>query len=131
MEEAANASEGKRILYSDDEADLCVAMQKYLEANGYDVRLAPLARDALEAARSWQPHLIVTDLMKPEVSGYDLLRWLKADEETKGIPVLVLSAGCQNPETRQRVLDMGAWAAWAKPFDPKDLLQAVSDLLRT
>jgi len=132
MQNAVDANERKRILFSDDELNLGFATKLYLEAEGYEVRLEPKAREALEAARSWQPHLIVTDLYKyAPMAGLELLQWLKADEQTKDIPVLVLSSACNDPATRQEVLDAGAWAAWAKPFDPKDLLQAAKDLLGT
>jgi DNA-binding response OmpR family regulator len=130
MATTVGSDERKRILFSDDELDLGKAMKLHWESEGYEVYLAPGAVEALEVARSWQPDLVVTDLWKFGADGgQQLLRWLKADKQTEHIPVLVLSAGCNNPATRQEVLDAGAWAAWSKPFDPRELLPAIRDLL--
>ena len=115
----------KRILLSDDEPDLVHATTLYLQAEGYEVRSAADALEAIELARSWQPDLIWTDVFKPSMSGFDMTRRLKADPQTKHIPVLILSAGCGSAERQQIARDAGADLVIAKPFDPKEVLATI------
>ncbi len=122
--------EQRKILLSDDEPDLVYATTLYLQAEGYEVRSWPEPLKTVELARSWQPDLIVTDVYKvPHMDGIEMTRRLKADEGTRDIPVIVLSASCGSPEGRQEALDAGAYVAIAKPFDPKDLLRLIDEAL--
>jgi CheY-like chemotaxis protein len=130
MTSMGDGSERKRILLSDDEPDLVYATTLYLQAEGYEVRSWPEPLKTVELAGSWQPDLIVTDVYKaPHMDWIEMTRRLKADERTRDIPVIVLSASCGNPEGRQRALDAGACVAIAKPFDPKDLLKTIRNVL--
>jgi CheY-like chemotaxis protein len=128
-----NAAERKRILLSDDERDLLHAMQLYFEGEGYEVRGEPDVLAAVELARSWQPHLTITDLFKPSpttrLGGIELIERLKADDRTKHIPVVVVSAGANLPSSRQQALDAGACKLVTKPFDPVALLPLVERTL--
>lgn len=85
---------GRRInfLIVDDSEDDRDIYTEYLTTKGYGVITASDGIEGLEKARQLQPQLILIDLWLPRMSGWEVLRRLKADERTKGIPVLVLTA---------------------------------------
>jgi two-component system, cell cycle response regulator len=132
----------KRILVSESRQDECMAvfLRAVLEPAGYLVRVSLDPLETLDLARSWRPDLITTDLVKPPpISGLDVIRRLKADEATKHIPVVVISAtiGRVIPadanhtefDGRARALEAGAAAVIAKPADEEGVLHTVSDVL--
>jgi putative two-component system response regulator len=128
--DAETATERRRVLVSDDEPDFAKATKLYFEAEGYDVRATTRAGETLDWARSWQPHVITTDVFKPgQMDGLEMTRRLKADDETRNIPVIVASASCGHKEGRRQALDAGAWAVPAKPLDPKEFLRLMQDAL--
>ena len=65
---------------------------RFLESRGFNVETATDGIAALEALKTMQPELIITDLQMPQLSGYQLIEALKADEKTATIPILVLAA---------------------------------------
>jgi twitching motility two-component system response regulator PilH len=75
------------------------------------------------------PDLVITDLIMPQMNGYDLCRWLKHDPNTKSIPVLICSTKDQEFD-RYWGLKQGADAYITKPFQPPELVQTVKRLLR-
>jgi two-component system cell cycle response regulator len=122
------APERKRVLLSDDNADLGYALKLYVEAEGHEVRHTISAEETLDWARSWQPHVVVTDGYKPgQVDGLPMTRRLKACDETKHIPVIIVSPSCDKDEYRREALDAGACAVLAKPLDPKDFLRLIEE----
>ena len=83
----------KRILLIDDEVDFTELAQVALERNGqFEVSTVNDAREALGAARQFQPDLIVCDIVMPHKDGAELVRELKSDGELRNIPVIVMSA---------------------------------------
>jgi CheY-like chemotaxis protein len=87
----------KRIIHSDDFVDFCIATRIFLETEGYEVRSAYTADKTLELVTSWPPDLIITDILKPGMDGLEMIRRLKADPTTAGIPVMVVSATLREP----------------------------------
>jgi CheY-like chemotaxis protein len=112
-----------KILVVDDESNMRFLLRMVFEAEGFEVVEANHGAAALERVREAQPDLIVTDLMMPVMDGRDLIERLRADAETAGIPILVLSAN-RNLEVA------GADLAMSKPFDPDGLLDAARSLRR-
>ncbi len=88
----APATQGARVLVVDDEADIVALVAFHLAKSGYRVSTAANGTDALAAARQERPMLIVLDLMLPGMSGLDVLRELRANESTRDIAVLLLTA---------------------------------------
>lgn len=109
------------ILVVDDESNMRFLLRLILEGAGYEVAEAPHGSSALELAHESRPDLIVTDLMMPVMGGHELIERLRADPETRGIPIVVVSA---NP----RAAAPGADAGLGKPFDPDALLEVVRSL---
>ena len=119
-----------KILYVDDEDDIREIAQMSLELEPeFEVHLCSSGAQALDKAASWQPDLILLDVMMPEMDGPETLRRLAADEQTAAIPVAFITARTQTHQV-ERYLAMGAVGVIAKPFDPMKLAADVMDLLR-
>ena len=88
------------------------------------MRVASNGLEALELARTFQPDVIVTDVMMPELDGFELLRALRADDELRTTPVIMLSARA-GEEARHEGLAASADDYLVKPFSARDLLARV------
>ena len=117
------------VLMIDDEPMLTDVIQAYLEDAGY-TRLVAINDPtlALDAARRCKPSLVLLDLMMPKVSGFDILAQMRADEELRYVPVIVLTAA-SDPATKLRALDLGATEFLAKPVDASELVLRVRNSL--
>jgi two-component system phosphate regulon response regulator PhoB len=120
---------GERILLVDDEPDIVALVAYHLAKLGYRVATATSGAEALDAARRERPALVVLDLMLPDLSGFDVLERLRADETTRGVGVLMLTARGGEPD-RIRGLSLGADDYLAKPFSPQELVLRVAAILR-
>lgn len=99
-----------------------------LEAAGYTVLTAEDGQGLLARVKAERPALIIMDLQLPYVDGFTLTRELKADAETRAIPVLVTSA-FSRPEDRIRALEAGGTDFLTKPLDLPHFLETVAGLL--
>jgi two-component system phosphate regulon response regulator PhoB len=120
---------GERILVVDDEADIVALVAYHLAKAGYRVSTASNGSDALAAAQQERPALVVLDLMLPGLSGYEVLEQLRADEATRDVAVLMLTARRDEPD-RIRGLSLGADDYLTKPFSPPELVLRVGAILR-
>ena len=110
-----------RILVVDDEPDQRVLLRRIFERAGHAVVDAGEGTAALRAAAESPPDLVVTDVMMPGMNGVELIRRLRADPATAGIPILSVSGDWH--------LAGGADAVVSKPYDWKDLLAVAAALL--
>jgi DNA-binding response OmpR family regulator len=83
---------GERILYVDDEPQIRKLLSTYLTRQGYEVVTANDGYEGLKAVRASAPALVITDVMMPNMNGFEMTRRLRADHRTARIPVLMLSA---------------------------------------
>lgn len=104
MEEAQPKT---RVLIVDDDQTLCDMYAERLKAEGYDVAVAHNGEEGAAKAVEYLPHVILLDLMMPKVNGFNTLEILKSTEETKNIPVLLLTALIQE-ENKRRGIQAGA-----------------------
>ncbi|MCX7011668.1 MAG: response regulator [Candidatus Sumerlaeota bacterium] len=118
----------KRVLIADDEEDVKDVMQMFLEGEGYEVETAYDGLDALDRVRTFQPDVILLDIMMPVVDGIQVCRKLKSDEKTKHIPVIMVSAAAKR-EKEGEAYDAGAAAYVLKPFQPEELVRVVERCL--
>lgn len=118
-----------RILVVDDEPEIVALVAYHLAKAGYRVATAASGSDALEVARRERPSLIVLDLMLPGMSGFDVLEQLRADDSTREVAVLMLTARREEPD-RIRGLSLGADDYLTKPFSPAELVLRVGAILR-
>ena len=119
----------EHILVVDDEPDIVALVAYHLARAGYRVSTASSGTEALTLARSDCPTLIVLDLMLPGISGYEVLERLRADERTKHIAVLMLTARREEHD-RIRGLTLGADDYLTKPFSPHEHVLRVGAILR-
>jgi CheY-like chemotaxis protein len=111
-----------RILVVDDEPDQRLLLRRIFEAAGHQVTDAVNGAAALRAVREAPPDLVVTDVMMPVMGGVELIRKLRGDLSTAGIPILTASADAP--------LAAGADATIAKPYSRRQLLEVADALLK-
>ncbi|HEY4492899.1 MAG TPA: response regulator [Acidobacteriota bacterium] len=118
----------QKILLVDDEEDILDFLELILEEQGYSVIKANSGKEALAAAQMHHPELILLDIMMPEMDGWEVLKFLKADEETADIPVAMLTARTEMKDKIQG-LQEGAVDYICKPFATKELLDKLQIIL--
>lgn len=119
----------ERILVVDDEPDIVALVAFHLVKAGYRVSTSANGPDAIAQAKQEAPALIVLDLMLPGMSGFEVLEQLHADESTRHVAVLMLTARREEPD-RIRGLSLGADDYLTKPFSPQELVLRVAAILR-
>ncbi|MBN1477902.1 response regulator [Candidatus Sumerlaeota bacterium] len=122
----------KRILVVDDEPDLLQIVSSILETKGYEIDVAHDGREALDKITASKPDLLIIDLMMPVLSGLEVVRRLKRDEETQDLPIIVMSATVQQSGKSEEFFRVGLGSDdfIMKPFDPLALLGRVEAVLR-
>jgi signal transduction histidine kinase len=117
-----------KILIVDDAVDTVELLRKRFRSEGYDTAEAYDGEEALQKVEEYHPDLVVLDVMMPKLDGYEVCRRLKTDENTKYIPILMLTAKGE-VENKVKGLEIGADDYLAKPFDYKELSARVKSLL--
>ncbi len=110
----------KTLLIVDDEVDITEMLQAFLELVGYRVVIASDGNEALRKAASEKPDLVITDMMMPGMDGAELIQKLRAQPDTREVPIITMSA---NPVT----LD---FPSFRKPFVPWDLVREIRHSLK-
>ena len=118
-----------KILVVDDEPEAVELVEFNLKKAGFDVITATDGAQALKQARSVQPHLIVLDLMLPEIDGLEVCKMLRRDPATARIPIIMLTAKAAEVD-RIVGLELGADDYVTKPFSPRELVLRVNKILR-
>ena len=117
------------MLVVDDEADLVELIGMNLERHGHDVISAGNGHDALKLARERRPDLILLDLMMPGLDGIEVAKRLRADDATRGLPIVMLTAKTEESDVVAG-LGVGADDYVTKPFSTKVLMARVKAVLR-
>ena len=120
---------GERILVVDDEPDITALVAYHLAKNGFRVSTASTGADALRAVTDESPSLIVLDRMLPGMSGDEVLATVRANVDSRDIPVLMLTARKEELD-RVRGLTLGADDYLTKPFSTQEMVLRVSAILR-
>jgi len=116
-----------KVLIAEDEANIAELLQFLMERAGHETRWVADGQAALEAARAWRPDVLVLDVMLPTLSGYEVLKAVRADAILAALPVLMLTAKGQEKD-RKLAQDLGADAFITKPFSNVDVLSRVAEL---
>jgi len=116
------------VLAADDDADILGLITFRLERSGYTVLQAHDGEEAWELARTAKPDLAVLDVMMPKLDGFELTRRLRADEATKRIPIILLTARAQESDV-QEGFEAGADDYIRKPFSSQELRARVQAIL--
>jgi DNA-binding response OmpR family regulator len=114
------------VLVVEDDPELNELVGAYVQIAGYEYRPAGDGAAAIRLARERQPALIVLDVMLPDIDGFEVCRRLKDDEQTRRIPIVMLTA-LDREEHRARGRACGAVGYLTKPFDPDQLLKAIRE----
>jgi two-component system response regulator CpxR len=115
-----------RILIIDDDAELCALVARFLGNEGFAVDRAADGSDGIGRALSGSYELVMLDVMMPDLSGFDVLRRIRASSRT---PVLMLTAR-GDTQDRVRGLELGADDYLPKPYDPSELAARIRAILR-
>ncbi|KKK71210.1 hypothetical protein LCGC14_2916210 [marine sediment metagenome] len=118
----------KRIFVVDDEAHIRHIVSMKLANAGYDIVTAEDGEEALELCQSEKPDLIITDYQMPYVTGLEMCHKLRAQSETRDIPVLMLTARDFDIEP-QEMAAAGISDVLSKPFSPREVLKRVQELI--
>lgn len=121
-------TEATKLLLVDDEPGLREAVEAYLADEGFVVQVASNANEAWALIQQQIPDLVITDIMMPQVDGYQFLEKLRNDPRYKGLPVVFLTAKGMTAD-RIKGYESGCDAYLSKPFDPDELVAIVKNLL--
>ena len=124
---ASHGAVRPRVIVADDNADMRQYLSRLLSEQ-YEVETVADGQAALQAAHKNPPDLIVSDVMMPILDGFELLKLLRGEEETRTIPVVLLSARA-GEESRVEGIEAGADDYLIKPFSARELLARVSGRL--
>jgi DNA-binding response OmpR family regulator len=127
---ASESTDAALILVADDDEDVLNLVCLRLERLGLKTLRAVDGEQALIAARTHRPRLCVLDVRMPKLSGFEVLRALRADRETEHIPVIMLTASVHEHDEAHGAA-VGADDYIRKPFNPRDLHARVAALLES
>ncbi|MBC8101163.1 MAG: response regulator [Cytophagales bacterium] len=117
-----------RILAVDDEPNIVRLIQVNLERHGYQVETANNGAQALAKIKANRPDLLVSDVMMPEMDGFELLANVRRDPALMDLPVIMLTAKAQDKDVLEGY-KTGADMYLTKPFNPQELLAFVKRIL--
>ncbi|MCS6960688.1 MAG: response regulator transcription factor [Pseudanabaenaceae cyanobacterium SKYGB_i_bin29] len=117
------------LLLVDDEPGLREAVSAYLEDSGFTVKVAANGKEAWQSIETDRPDLVISDIMMPQVNGYEFLQKIRSDERFLNLPVIFLTARGMTSD-RIKGYQSGVDAYIAKPFDPEELVAIVQNILK-
>ena len=118
-----------RVLIVDDEDDILHFLELVLREKGYEVSTASNGEEAVAQARDAPPDLVLLDIMMPQMDGWQVLRLLRGDRRTAGVPVALLSART-GARDRMQGLQEGAIDYICKPFSLQELFGKVEAIFQ-
>jgi len=122
-------AEGVKILIVEDDPLMSRLYQKVFSFEGYEVEMAENGQEGLDKAQKVKPTLVLCDVMMPEMNGFEVLEKLKADKETKSIPVIMLT-NLASEEDAETALTKGAVKYIVKSeYDPKQIVELIKGIL--
>jgi two-component system cell cycle response regulator DivK len=117
-----------KILLVEDQEMNRDMLSRRLKKRGYEVEIAVDGAEGLEKAKSTSPDLILMDMSLPVIDGWEATRRLKADDETKGVPIIALTAHAMSTD-REKAMEAGCDEYETKPVELPRLLAAIEKLL--
>jgi DNA-binding NarL/FixJ family response regulator len=117
-----------QLLLVDDEPGLREAVKEYLQESGFSVQTASNAREGWDMMQHSIPDLVISDIMMPQVDGYQFLKQMRHDQRFQALPVVFLTAKGMTGD-RIQGYQAGVDAYLPKPFDPDELVAIVENLL--
>lgn len=121
-------AEAQRILLVEDNEDNLAVYRAILQYAGYEVLEARDGVAGVAEARAGRPDLILMDISIPKIDGFEATRILKTDPETRGIPIVALTAHAMD-EDRERAREVGCDGFLAKPVEPRRVVREIKRFL--
>jgi DNA-binding response OmpR family regulator len=116
----------KKVLVADDETEVLSILEKRLRQNNYDVITAANGKDAILAARSGRPDVMLLDIAMPDMDGYALAAALKEDKELRDVPIIFVTGKELEPKGIEgRISEIGAFDYIMKPCSFGDILAKI------
>ena len=125
--DSKNGSAKTVLVVEDNELNMKL-FHDLLEAHGYNILQTKDGMDALRIAREHKPDLILMDIQLPEVSGLEVTKWIKEDEDLKSIPVIAVTAFAMKGD-EEKIREGGCEAYIAKPISVTNFLETVRKFL--
>jgi two-component system alkaline phosphatase synthesis response regulator PhoP len=122
--------EPPRILIAEDNPQNAELMEAYLGDRDFEVRIAADGDLTLQLIRTWQPDLVLLDIMMPKISGFEVCKRLRADPATRDLAVLMITALDQTSDV-ERAVEAGTDDFLTKPINKNELLLRVRSLLKS
>jgi len=119
-----------KVLLVEDQEDNRDMLSRRLKKRGYEVEIAVDGAEGVEKARSEAPDLILMDMSLPVMDGWEATRILKAEDDTRSIPVVALTAHAMSTD-REKAFEAGCDAYETKPIELPRLLETMEKLLQT
>lgn len=119
----------RRVVYIEDEQEMIDLVRLILSRKGYEVIGANGGREGLDIVRQKLPDLVLLDLMMPDMDGWDVYQQIKAEDSTREIPVIVITAKAQSIDKVLGLHIAKVEDYISKPFSPKDLIDSVEKVL--
>ena len=116
------------LLLADDEPNILVSLEFLMRREGYEVLLARDGQETLEAIREHRPDLVLLDVMMPRKNGFEVCQEVRASEDIKHTPILMLTAKGRDTDVAKG-LALGANGYMTKPFSTRELVDKVKELL--
>lgn len=118
-----------KILIVEDDRYISKMYQLKLSLDGFDVQVADNGRIGIEKVKEFRPDIILTDILMPEVDGFEVIKQVKADEELKEIPILIMSNLGQE-DNIQKGLELGALGYIVKSqYTPSKVVEKIKEIL--
>lgn len=118
----------KTILIVDDELSILVPLQFLMEKQGYLPKLAQSGKEAIEQIETFQPDLILLDIMLPDLDGYEIYEMIRQRDDWESIRVIFLTAKNRDADMAKGIA-MGADAYITKPFSNAQLVEKIRELI--
>jgi DNA-binding response OmpR family regulator len=118
----------RKILVVDDDPYILMSLEFLMKKNGYEVIVARNGNEALELVDKQLPHLVLLDIMMPDVDGYEICRHIKSSKKLKAIKVVFMSAKSREADI-QKGYDLGASLYITKPFSTREMMKQINTLM--
>ena len=119
-----------KVLLIEDNLEIRENTTEILQLEGYEVEVAQNGIIGISMAKETLPDVILCDIMMPAANGWEVIKELKHDKKTYGIPFVFITASVEKKEAEEG-FKLGAVAYIRKPFDPKELLTTLENVLNT
>ena len=119
-----------RVLIADDNPQGVELLEAYLAGCDYEIQTAADGDETLRKVHSWHPDLILLDIMMPKISGFEVCKRLKADQSTRSVAVLMITA-LDQPSDVDRAVDAGTTDFLTKPINKAELLLRTRSALQS